>query len=400
MMRISRTGFVVRLFTGLTAIAGLAVMAFVSSEGTTAAAAKPAPPPPGIIDFKQQPSLIGAKLGDGSSYNDSLPAAAMNTLSPFLTFQAVPVAHVYSGSRWWITTAVTGYYDSTTSLTGTTKTNVPHYDVVAVRKRPGSTTQIDVIQLTDFYGVLNISQWSAHPSNDTNDNLLTSFVGATIQDLRDTFVEHPDGTTFYDEREAPISSLRLPLTVSEFLSPGFEPFDGALTDEEIDDLLGPNVPLAALNRFAATSPDGLLSLSTYNNRLIVVNAAAPDYDHPVYVLANGSTDVTPPSSSISYPQWSPDGSKVAYCLSNSEVWVVSATGGTPKKVLASTATSKFIRPIWSADSQYVVATRNDYSGTTITSTRLVRVPAGGGTAVDLGVIGTGAGPALRWVPSN
>lgn len=400
MTRISRTGFVVRWLTGLTAIAGLAVMALVSSEETTAAAkpAPPPPPPPGIIYLKYQPSYLNSMKGDGSSNSDDLPAAALNALTPGYGPYAVPVNHVYGGSRWWISTAITGHYDSIIGATGNTLTNYPHWDIVAVRKRPGSSTQIDVIQLTDFFGILNILPVSAYPSNDSNDNLATSYVAAGIQDLRDTFVRGPDGKTSYDSRAVQYGYVRLPLTVSEFLAGNFEPFDDSLTDEEIDDLLWPTVAVGSSNVFGAASPDGSLTAAVFGKRLTIVNSAAPDYDNPVRLLWDGN--VNSPAAPLA-PQWSPDGTQIAFMAdSSTNVWTISATGGAPKKVLAGTATSKFSKPIWSADSQYVVAVRNDYSGANITSTRLMRVPAGGGTVVDLGVIGTGAGPALRWVPSN
>lgn len=392
MTRSSSIGFAFRLWAGLTVVAGLAMLAEFSPQ---AVAAKPAPPPPGVIYFKFFPNSIRSMTGAGGSVAEALPVNAMNALTPGYTQYAIPCNHLSGGSRWFISLAITGYYDEVIGNSGVT-TDYPHHDLVAVRKRPGSSTEIDVIQLTDFYGIINFFPQTAFLSNDSNENIDTSFVAATARDIRHTFVENPDGTTSYDSRLTTFETLRLPLTVSEFLAPGFEPFDGTMTDVEIDNLLWPYIP-TAVNQQATTSPDGNLSIAFKNNRLLIVDATAPDYDNPIRLLWDGN--VAAPSG-FGWPQWSPDGTMIAFTASSSDVWTIPAAGGTPKKVLSQNSTTKYIRPIWSTDSQHVVATKNTYSGTTVTATRLVRTPKDGGTITDLGQIGTGSGPALRWVPSN
>ena len=103
-------------------------------------------------------------------------------------------------------------------------------------------------------------------------------------------------------------------------------------------------------------------------------------------------------------QWSPDGLTIAFDADDGNVWTVPVSGASaPKKVLARTVKYRYIRPIWSPDSQYLAAEQDNYSGTSLIDANLVRLPAGGGTPVDLGKAlpsATSGGAAIRWVPNN
>lgn len=313
-----------------------------------------------------------------------------------------------SGDRWWITNAITGTYDSYTWPNGYTVTDHPHYDVVAVRRSHADPTQLDVVQLTDFFGIAAMNVQSAFWSNDSND-AESSFAGFEAYDIRSTYDPITNSASLVG---VPYVLPRLPVTVSEIAAGNFAPYDDTLTDEEIDDLLLPSISGISLEQ-GSTSPAGNLSLAVASKRLMIVDAAAPDYNNPVQLLwdANG----TQAPQSFYFPVWSPDGLTVAFSatgpygtvsggIGEGDIWTVPADrSADPKKVLASSQkgqTRKLYRlPIWSPDSKFLVAQEVTLFGTTVSNRGLVRLPAAGGTPLDLGVVDK-SGMAFRWVPSN
>jgi hypothetical protein len=141
-------------------------------------------------------------------------------------------------------------------------------------RRATSNDTADRRGATDcFYGILNLSPQNPYLSNDSNEDLATSFVASSAADIRDTFVENlDDGTTGFDYRLTYPVTLRLPLTASEFLAGDFVPFDGTLSDTDIDDLLWPTIPTGGGGQ-ATTSPAGDLSVKTSQMQLTIVDAA-------------------------------------------------------------------------------------------------------------------------------
>lgn len=399
MTHFTRTGFAVRLCAALAV--GICLL-YVGSDRLFAG--KPAPPPPaGTIYYRQNLTQITGMNADGSGKFEALPSTALKDLTPGYSILAMPSDHLTSGSRWWITYAQTGTYATWISTNGETYTDFPHHDLIAVRRTPANATQLDVVQLTDLYGVLALVPQSGVWSNDSNEESNSSFVGGGVYDLRGAI----DDAGTLDFRLVISMTLRLPVTASEIASGMVPPLDGTLTDAEIDSFLWPVLPNRILNRQGTTSPSGILSavLPSPGNVLEVVDAEFPDYNNPVQVLWD--SNVGSPLA-MERPQWSPDGLTIAFAADDGNIWTVPANGSAaPKKVLARSVkgqmTLKYSLPIWSPDSQYLVVSLKTYSGTSLASSGLVRLPAAGGTTTDLGASSIGAltpNYPLRWTPSN
>lgn len=409
MIRSSKIRFAVRMLVLFAVAAGTFG---IGSQEARAQKGKPAPPPPGTIYYGTIDSQFWGMKSDGSGKFEVLPKEALLDLNR-LPNGTTPVPWAYpsnqpSGERWWITTAITGTYDRMTNPSGNSfVTNSPHYDLVAVRRSHADPTQLDVVQLTDFFGIVDISIQSAFWSNDSND-AETSFAGFRAYDIRSTY--DPE-TNSASRAGVPIVTAHLPVTVSEIAAGNFVPYDDTLTDEEIDDLLLPWI-LFTLQQ-GSTSSDGSLSLAIVSKQLMIVDAAVPDYNNPVQFLWDANGTQSP--QSIFFPVWSPDGLTVAFSatgqygtvssgIGEGDIWTVPSNGSAPpKKVLASSKrgqTTKLYRiPAWSPDSKFLVVQEATASGTTVTNRAPVRIPAAGGTPLDLGVVDKSS-MAFRWVPND
>lgn len=408
MTHVSRTGFAFRMLAGLAIIAGLMSLASKSVP----AAKPPTTIPAGTIYFSTIDSQFWGMKADGSGKFEALPKEALLDLNR-LSNGSTPVPWAYpsnqpSGERWWITTAITGTYDSITYNSTYTATDQPHYDLVAVRRSHADPTQLDVVQLTDFFGIVVMNIQSAFWSNDSND-AESSFAGFEAHDIRSTYVPITNSATLVG---VPYVVPRLPVTVSEIAAGNFVPYDDTLTDEEIDDLLWPGISGISLEQ-GSTNPAGNLSVAVASKRLMIVDVAAPDYNNPLQLLWDGNGTQMP--QSFYFPAWSPDGLTIVFSATGSngtvfggigegDLWTVPADGSAPpKKVLASSKkgqTTKLYRlPVWSPDSKYLVVQEVTLWGTTVTNRGPVRIPATGGTPLDLGVVDK-SGMAFRWVPKD
>jgi hypothetical protein len=386
----------------LARLAALAVVVGVVSLTLSGASAAP---PPGTIYYRNGYNSFRGMKSDGTGSTEVLPSAPMQALTPGWVPIAVPSNHRHSGDRWWIAMAHTGTYDHVVSGGGASS-NYKHYDLFAVRRSSQNSSALDIVQLTDLFGVVWLAPQSGSWSNDSNVGP-TSFADAWGYDCRNTFVENDDGSTSLDLRDirvTPVVRLRLPITASEidagWLGNDFIPYNASLTDAELDDLLWPYVS-PTYNMRGLYSPDGSLHVVTNQNRLVLLDAAAPDVSNPVRVLWNSNVGAP---QSISRYQWSPDGLTIALTTDDGDVWTQPASGASPpRKVharyLKGSTTRRYSQLCWSPDSQFLVAFRDEYSGTTKVSSRLFRLPAGGGTPFDLGAVNVN-GSLLRWVSDN
>lgn len=89
-----------------------------------------------------------------------------------------------------------------------------------------------------------------------------------------------------------------------------------------------------------------------------------------------------------FPQWSPDGRRIAFNTdtSNPEIWTINPDGSTAVRLTQATSTTKESRwqyfPTWSPDGAYLAYTQAVKSGNT-TVRSVLRIPSAGGSAVNL-----------------
>jgi hypothetical protein len=151
---------------------------------------------------------------------------------------------------------------------------------------------------------------------------------------------------------------------------------------------------------SAGESDRSVTGSAMRNELAVVYLtneydASSDNVDLVYLSDNGPTHrVLATSGSYRDPAASPDGSTVAYALTNgggTHLWRTPLTGGTPQQLTSGSAADSW--PTWSPDGSTIAFTRTTASGASIWT-----VPAGGGTAVP--VPGTAGDSQPAWSPGG
>lgn len=313
--------------------------------------------------------------------------------------------------RWYLTWVQTNTYDEVYIPTGSPFLNYPHLDAFAYRTNPLNRSQVVAVQLTDLYGIFAPDPGILDWSNDTNESSLTSFISLSGgYDIRNSFSETTlsDGsshTTFSsDESLSPYRSVRLPWTASyiqaQWLSGAPVPFRPT-TPAQLDvcfygwagssRLTSPNG-----TAFAAVRPDRILSIFDSYDRSITLK-----------VLWNGTGAQEPKYPGN--PVWSRDGLSVAFLnegnsvySSSGGVWSVPVASGAPRQLAKNVSKgfrlTRFSEPMWSTDSKFIVMKSTQQGSTGFaTSNDLLRIPAGGGVAVNLTADTSEFVSGMRWV---
>lgn len=99
------------------------------------------------------------------------------------------------------------------------------------------------------------------------------------------------------------------------------------------------------------------------------------------------------------PAWSPDGSRIAFNTRQGEIWTIKPDGTGANRLTVASSSSKETRrqgnPTWSPDGAFLAYTESLTTSRTTTSS-VMRIPASGGTAVNLtSDLATAYGPEWR-----
>ncbi len=103
-----------------------------------------------------------------------------------------------------------------------------------------------------------------------------------------------------------------------------------------------------------------LTLAAFIYLSIGTNAQATDY---IWQLTDFPGDEL-------YPDWSPDGSTIAYIYED-DIWTIPARGGTPTQLTTAPGYDKY--PDWSPDGAYIAFVRIQYA-----LSQILKIPSGGG----------------------
>lgn len=417
----SRTGSAVRLLAGLAVLTALAFAGNLLTDSQQAFAGGSTPTPAGTI-YYHSGNATGdsyyAIKADGSGKSSNLLPGVVGPGSAYPAFH--PSGSNAAQDRWWIYTAQTDVYDNYIYANGTVAHNVPHWDLFAGRSNPQNRSQLVTVRLTDLYGVVRCTGGACW-SNDSNEDANSFIVGVMGQDLRNAFVENPDGTTTINVAQEVHCSLRVPLTASEiqagWQANDFVPIsDISTTEEELDEMLWPYfAPYPYASTGGTIAPSGnFLLLNTYDyTKLQIADWSNPASGNPPHILWDGSTKAPNHMQGV---QWSPDGTTIAIdelvttFPRGGNIWTIPAAGGTPKMVLAASVKGSTITsysgwgqaPIWSPDGKYLVVLKEQFTGTTLTGAWLTRLSLSDGKTLDLVPLSTTASwnVPLRWVADN
>lgn len=406
----SRTGFAVRW---------LATLAFFAGPLCLAAQAAPPQPPPaptGTIYYRHGNTYYAVKPDGSGQAADILPTHANIAnfappagpiVNPAFSPSGVNATH----DRWWLILGQTGVYDRWEHVDGSVGENVPHWDLFAVRSNPQDRSQLSTVQLTDLYGIALIHGGPCW-SNDGN-NVQSSFVTSVVRDLRDEFVEEPDGTTVIQEAQGHTHYIRFPLAISE-LESSYVPFgpDTWADETELDAMFYPIVVGVAsfgnLNKQGTFAPNGdyylrLDLVAQSATQLSIVEWTPTSTSDPWLVLWDGRNGVP---TFISTPQWSPNSQTIA--MENQgglgDIWTQPASGAAvPKKVLSASVkgqkVTSYSNPVWSPDNKYLVVIKSERTGNTLTGMWLTRLSLNDGKTLDLAPVTDGT-KLLRWTADN
>jgi len=394
-----------------------ALLCGVLASGTmTALGAPPPPAPTGTIYYKSTGSTINAVKADGTGHTlnvlpnySSMTGTTISVANPALYRSGSNSTH----DRWFIYPGITGVYDETFDGT-TTYYDFHHYDLFAVRSNPANRSQLVTVQLTDLYGIANFNPGGAGSwSNDGNDGPY-SFVTGLAKDLRGAYeeIEDPDTgeiTTYVDTTLSSTCTPRVPLTLIELDAGGYVPISpDTISEAELDAVLAFHSISKGPGYQGVFSPDGSLCLRN-NAPTKQLSIADSLTGNPVQLLWDGST--TAPNDMYLW-QWSPGGLTIAFTeristyTRGGHIWTQPANASSvPKKVLTATTSgstkTSYEAPLWSPDSNYLMALKLRYSGTTLNGAWLTRVRLSDGAATDIVSISTASIPSmLRWTSNN
>lgn len=380
----------------------------------TAVASKPAPPPPpvslaGLIYYKTDNGELWAMNPDGSNQTRVLPS---------LPGPLIPCFHPQGGSaihdRWFLTLLATPgrIYDIRLHRdTGAVLAPEPHYDIYAFRATPGNTSQIEYVQLTDLFGYFRFApgNYQVQWSNDSNDDLSTSFVGASGHDIRNAFYYDEDGKSVIDFRDAVFADLRVPMTAGEihngWLSGDFVPYQpagnaefGALLSAYNGGLWGGDPK--QLNQ------DGSLAVGVNNNQVFLVDLFNPASYSVIWDGANGAP-TRPYAGSWDYvPAWSRDETRIVVVdptrNAGGGIWRLSTDGSPPLQLAKNSASGNtwtgWANCYWSPDSQHLMCNRGGYAKGNRYFRDIVILPGNGGAPVKEFL--NFSGWPVRWVSAS
>lgn len=416
----------------------LASIAFITTSAFVAEAAKPGgggggggggPTPTGTIFF-EGPAGMMAMNPDGTGKVAVLPSVPPG--HPLNQDGAEPIGligspcdQVYGSDpkqdRWYLWLAKTGTYDKVILANGAEyQPNDPsyraHFDVFAYRTNPENRSEVEVVQVTDFFGLGwgRLSGWGNLTwSNDSNESDSTSYIGSWTVDVQGCYYfDEVDGHVL-DFRLDPTKFLntyvpyRLPVAASEIQASWLLGDDLNLRPADLDDILvvHPGGPDA--------SPDGIHYVVAENRKVVVRDVLDGAL---VRTLWDGSGSAQPkyPGAAI----WSRDGNTVVFVNNGNNspaydaadgVWSVSAAGGTPIPLVKDTMKGKlwtyYTGPLCSPDSQFLsVNSANwEYSGGAWNNGApgdVLRLPAGGGTLTNLTADTATRAKGWRWVSNT
>lgn len=378
-----------------------------------------APVPSGTIFYFS--TTLNAMRADGSGKTQVLPSvSAGHVLFPRgadptkpYALRGMPCDQVQGSDpmhdRWYLALVQTNTYDAVTRSNGSPVLNHPHLDLFAYRTDPLNRSQVIAIQLTDLYGIFAPSTGSSPDwSNDSNENSQSSFIAlGSGRYIASSFQETTlsDGSTYstFHADSSPSKAVRLPWTASviqlQWLMGGV-PYRPQSTAE-----------FEALfawfsGNSRGSSPDGLFYTASLTDRVISL------FDHfqtgmVVKQLWNGNGKLEPKYPAN--PVWSRNGATIAFInegnsvgTSNGGVWSIPTATGAPKQLAKNSVKAfKLTRtsdPLWSPDSNFIVY-RSVTDGTANAS-ELLRIPAGGGTAVNLTADLVPPASGFRWVSNT
>lgn len=321
--------------------------------------------------------------------------------------------------RWYVVLRQTGVYDSYTyGNPPTVRGSYPHLDLFAVRGVPGDPANMELVQLTDLFGLCILSgcDWSL----DSNDDPATSFVGIGIRDIRSSFTRDAEGKTHFDGNQSPQCDLRLPLTAGEiqtgWLSNNFVPYRPA-EPADLTPLLRPlGTNAETSNAYGAGGiqclPDGESLLALGGNRVVLLDPAAPDVTQPLRVIWDGNTMGEPSAISVFFQAnqaaISPDGTRLAIVNWHEDarggVWVLTLDGSAPPKQITKYSQSgsnytEYDQVIWSPDGNHLLIRTVAYAKGKLWFGHVI-VPSAGGAAVRTFNPSPGPGWAARWVSTD
>lgn len=324
--------------------------------------------------------------------------------------------------RWYLWLAKTGTYDKVILANGaeyqpSDPSYRAHFDVFAYRTNPSNRSEVEVVQVTDFFGLGwgRLSGWgNVNWSNDSNESAATSYIGSWVIDVRGCYyVDEVTGEDVLDFRLDPTKSsstmrpYRLPVTASEIQASwllgddlNWRPSDPA----EMDDIL------VAHPGGQDASPDGA-NYVVAEGRTLVVRAVLNGAWVRTLWDGSGSTQPKYPGAAV----WSRDGSKVVFMNngnnspaydSSDGVWSVSDAGGTPVALVKDTMSGKqwtyYSGPLSSPDSQFFSVNSGNWqfaggAWNYGAPGDVLRVSASGGTLTNLTGDTATRAKAWRWV---
>lgn len=329
------------------AVAAMLVLVCTSTQGGKPKPPPPPPPPPAVgTIFYTDPGGFWAMNADGSQKTQivlGLPLDHPDILgTPTAPPWGIPCDRVYGSDprhdRWYLCLAPTGRYDRIIIPDGREIANPDryyHHDIFAYRTNPANRNELQVVQVTDYFGEAWTEMYAAAAgwSNDSNESPSTSYIDSATWELGDCFVVEEDevGDPLFviDFRIDPskwhpqtYDTIHVPLTAGEVQMAWDLEVDLDLSlsgDTEIRPFYTPP---------SSVSPAGTEFVSAENDQIVVRRMSDGALVRTVWDGTQGVEPTKPVD-----PIWSRDGTTIVFengygnYLSTGGVWTTPAAGG-------------------------------------------------------------------------